>query len=53
MAVQFTSKQFLKEMKKIKKKSLAMDNSTKNPMKAKYDIQNKIENDCSIHDRKM
>ena len=39
MAVQFTSKQFLKEMKKIKKKSLAMDNSTKNPMKAKYDIK--------------
>ena len=42
MAVQFTSKQFLKEMKKIKKKSLAMDNSNKNPMKAKYDIQKKI-----------
>ena len=39
MAVQFTSKQFLKEMKKIKKKSLAMDNSNKNPMKAKYDIK--------------
>ena len=38
MAVQFTSKQFLKEMKKIKKKSLAMDNSNKNPMKAKYDF---------------
>ena len=42
MAVQFTSKQFLKEMKKIKKKSLAMDNLNKNPMKAKYDIQKQI-----------
>ena len=41
MAVQFTSKQFLKEMKKIKKKSLAMDNSNKNPMKAKYDFTKK------------